>query len=221
MGGQGRRGGRQVRRQDTLHPAALLECQDAAHLFERRYEDRPERRRQRLSGRGLRVGRSLQGVAFPPLHGENGCRCEPGGRRTVRIGSCRRGRPAGRRKDAASATRPPAATGERGPAGAVGKEQTVAGREPAPETGGKPAAGSEAAAIVSDPAAEGNPADTVKKGQPAAAEHKRAAEVGEKPAAESGAAVPGETPTGEKTPDNGDPAPAALSPQAGEPQTEA
>ena len=80
---------------------ALLECQDAAHLFERRYEDRPERRRQRLSGRGLRVGRSLQGMAFPPLHGENGCRCEPGGRRTVRIGSCRRGRPAGRRKDAA------------------------------------------------------------------------------------------------------------------------
>ena len=101
VGGQGRRGGRQVRRQDALHPAALLERQDAAHLFERRYEDRPERRRQRLSGRGLRVGRSLQGVAFPPLHGENGCRCEPGGRRTVRIGSCRRGRPAGRRKDAA------------------------------------------------------------------------------------------------------------------------
>ena len=199
VGGQGRRGGRQVRRQDALHPAALLERQDAAHLFERRYEDRPERRRQRLSGRGLRVGRSLQGVAFPPLHGENGCRCEPGGRRTVRIGSCRRGRPAG----------------------SVGKEQTVAGREPAPETGGKPAAGSEAAAIVSDPAAEVNPADTVKKGQPAAAERERAAEASEKPAAESGAAVPGETPTGEKTPDNGDPAPAALSPQAGEPQTEA
>ena len=43
----------------------------------------------------------------------------------------------------------------------------------------------------------------------------------EKPAAESGAAVPGETPTGEKTPDNGDPAPAALSPQADEPQTDA
>ena len=180
VGGQGRRGGRQVRRQDTLHPAALLECQDAAHLFERRYEDRPERRRQRLSGRGLRVGRSLQGMAFPPLHGENGCRCEPGGRRTVRIGSCRRGRPAG-----------------------------------------KPAAGSEVAAIVSDPAAEGNPADTVKKGQPTAAERERAAEASEKPAAESGAAVPGETPTGEKTPDNGDPAPAALSPQADEPQTDA
>ncbi len=127
-----------------------------------------------------------------------------------------------------SATRPPAgsapapaAAGERGPAGSVGKEQTVAGREPAPETGGKPAAGSEAAAIVSNPAAEGNPADTVKKGQPAAAERERAAEASEKPAAESGAAVPGETPTGEKTPDNGDPAPAALSPQAGEPQTEA
>ena len=60
-----------------------------------------------------------------------------------------------------------------------------------------------------------------KKGQPAAAERERAAEASEKPAAESGAAVPGETPTGEKTPDNGDPAPAALSPQAGEPQTEA
>ena len=115
----------------------------------------------------------------------------------------------------------PAAAGERGPAGSVGKEQTVAGREPAPETGGKPAAGSEAAAIVSNPAAEGNPADTVKKGQPAAAEHKRAAEAGGKPAAGSGAAVPGETPTGEKTPDNGDPAPAALSPQTNEPQTEA
>lgn len=228
VGGQGRRGGRQVRRQDALHPAALLECQDAAHLFERRYEDRPERRRQRLSGRGLRVGRSLQGVAFPPLHGENGCRCEPGGRRTVRIGSCRRGRPAAGEKTPQSATRPPAgsapapaAAGERGPAGSVGKEQTVAGREPAPETGGKPAAGSEAAAIVSNPAAEGNPADTVKKGQPAAAEHKRAAEAGGKPAAGSGAAVPGETPTGEKTPDNGDPAPAALSPQTNEPQTEA
>ena len=121
-------------------------------------------------------------------------------------------RPAGE-KTPQSATRPPA--------GSVGKEQTVAGREPAPETGGKPAAGSEAAAIVSDPAAEVNPADTVKKGQPAAAERERAAEAGEKPAAESGAAVPGETPTGEKTPDNGDPAPAALSPQAGEPQTEA
>ncbi len=91
----------------------------------------------------------------------------------------------------------------------------------APETGGKPAAGSEVAAIVSDPAAEGNPADTVKKGQPAAAERERAAEASEKPAAESGAAVPGETPTGEKTPDNGDPAPAALSPQADEPQTDA
>jgi len=114
-----------------------------------------------------------------------------------------------------------AAAGERGPAGAVGKEQTVAGRELAPETGGKPAAGSEVAAIVSDPAAEGNPADTVKKGQPAAAERERAAEASEKPAAESGAAVPGETPTGEKTPDNGDPAPAALSPQADEPQTDA
>ena len=136
-------------------------------------------------------------------------------------------RPAGE-KTPQSATRPPAgsapapaAAGERGPAGSVGKEQTVAGREPAPETGGKPAAGSEAAAIVSNPAAEGNPAGTVKKGQPAAAEHKRAAEAGGKPAAGSGAAVPGETPTGEKTPDNGDPAPAALSPQAGEPQTEA
>lgn len=136
-------------------------------------------------------------------------------------------RPAGE-KTPQSATRPPAgsapapaAAGERGPAGSVGKEQTVAGREPAPETGGKPAAGSEAAAIVSNPAAEGNPADTVKKGQPAAAERERAAEASEKPAAESGAAVPGETPTGEKTPDNGDPAPAALSPQAGEPQTEA
>ena len=93
-------------------------------------------------------------------------------------------RPAGE-KTPQSATRPPAgsapapaAAGERGPAGSVGKEQTVAGREPAPETGGKPAAG-------------------------------------------SGAAVPGETPTGEKTPDNGDPAPAALSPQTDEPQTEA
>ena len=136
-------------------------------------------------------------------------------------------RPAGE-KTPQSATRPPAgsapapaAAGERGPAGPVGKEQTVAGREPAPETGGKPAAGSEAAAIVSNPAAEGNPADTVKKGQPAAAEHKRAAEAGGKPAAGSGAAVPGETPTGEKTPDNGDPAPAALSPQTNEPQTEA
>ena len=136
-------------------------------------------------------------------------------------------RPAGE-KTPQSATRPPAgsapapaAAGERGPAGSVGKQQTVAGREPAPETGGKPAAGSEAAAIVSDPAAEVNPADTVKKGQPAAAERERAAEASEKPAAESGAAVPGETPTGEKTPDNGDPAPAALSPQAGEPQTEA
>lgn len=59
------------------------------------------------------------------------------------------GRPAGRRKDAASGD-PPACRiphlrlryGERGPAGSVGKEQTVAGREPAPETGGKPAAGS-------------------------------------------------------------------------------
>ena len=110
-------------------------------------------------------------------------------------------RPAGE-KTPQSATRPPA--------GSVGKEQTVAGREPAPET-----------AIVSDPAAEVNPADTVKKGQPAAAERERAAEAGEKPAAESGAAVPGETPTGEKTPDNGDPAPAALSPQTNEPQTEA
>ena len=225
VGGQGRRGGRQVRRQDALHPAALLECQDAAHLFERRYEDRPERRRQRLSGRGLRVGRSLQGVAFPPLHGENGCRCEPGGRRTVRIGSCRRGRPAGRRKDAA--VRDPPACRFRTCACRCGRTRpcrlgrTVAGREPAPETGGKPAAGSEAAAIVSNPAAEGNPADTVKKGQPAAAEHKRAAEAGGKPAAGSGAAVPGETPTGEKTPDNGDPAPAALSPQTNEPQTEA
>ena len=79
----------------------------------------------------------------------------------------------------------------------------------------------EVAAIVSDPAAEGNPADTVKKGQPTAAERERAAEASEKPAAESGAAVPGETPTGEKTPDNGDPAPAALSPQADEPQTDA
>lgn len=136
-------------------------------------------------------------------------------------------RPAGE-KTPQSATRPPAgsapapaAAGERGPAGSVGKEQTVAGRESAPETGGKPAAGSEAAAIVSNPAAEGNPAGTVKKGQPAAAEHKRAAEAGGKPAAGSGAAVPGETPTGEKTPDNGDPAPAALSPQTDEPQTEA
>ncbi len=220
VGGQGRRGGRQVRRQDALHPAALLERQDAAHLFERRYEDRPERRRQRLSGRGLRVGRSLQGVAFPPLHGENGCRCEPGGRRTVRIGSCRRGRPAGRRKDAAvrdpPACRPPPRAR---PPGRDAARPPAAG--PAPERGGKPAAGSEAAAIVSNPAAEGNPADTVKKGQPAAAERERAAEASEKPAAESGAAVPGETPTGEKTPDNGDPAPAALSPQAGEPQTEA
>ena len=103
-----------------------------------------------------------------------------------------------------------AADGEDRPAG-----------EKTPQSATRPPAGSEAAAIVSNPAAEGNPADTVKKGQPAAAEHKRAAEAGGKPAAGSGAAVPGETPTGEKTPDNGDPAPAALSPQTNEPQTEA
>ena len=104
-----------------------------------------------------------------------------------------RGRPAGRRKDAA--VRDPARLPVphlRLPLRANAALPARSGRndcpehEPAPETGGKPAAGSEAAAIVSNPAAEGNPADTVKKGQPAAAERERAAEASKKSAPNRG-----------------------------------
>ena len=67
-----------------------------------------------FQGEGFESDEAFKGVAFPPLHGENGCRCEPGGRRTVRIGSCRRGRPAGRRKDAAVRDPPACRLGREG-----------------------------------------------------------------------------------------------------------
>lgn len=76
VGGQGQRRRREIRRQDPLHPAVVLECADQENLFERRFEDRAEQRPRCLHRRRFRIGRGVQGLAFSPHEGPYGGRDE-------------------------------------------------------------------------------------------------------------------------------------------------